>query len=107
MTMVSDANEGVDNSLYVDQAYIREENGQYYAYVVKDGLLHKQVVSVGRRMHGYMEILSGLTREDSVAFPYGKDVKDGAQVLTDEGEGQSDEYIDMGGTGSVVPEVAL
>ena len=41
----------------------------------------KQIVTTGRTLYGeYTEILSGLTQDDYIAFPYGKNVKDGATV---------------------------
>ena len=44
-----------------------------------DGKLEKRFVQTGKSLWGsYMEILSGLSEEDMVAFPYGKNVKPGA-----------------------------
>ena len=46
-----------------------------------DGLLEKRYVSTGKSLWGsYTEILSGLTSEDLIAFPYGKNVKAGAET---------------------------
>ena len=43
--------------------------------------LEKQYVKTGETLYGqYVEILSGLTMDDNIAFPYGKDVKEGAKV---------------------------
>ena len=45
----------------------------------EDGKLKKQQVVTGRRISGYaIEIVSGLTQDDRIAFPYGKDVVEGA-----------------------------
>ena len=45
----------------------------------EDGLLEKRYVTTGKSLWGsYTEILSGLTAEDLIAFPYGKAVKEGA-----------------------------
>ena len=42
-------------------------------------LLKKQYVVTGRTVYGSaVEIKSGLTEEDMIAFPYGKDVVEGA-----------------------------
>lgn len=67
-------------SLYVDNAFLRSEGATNYVYVRgADGLLEKRVVQVGGSLWGsYTEIRSGLTGEDYLAFPYGKNVKDGA-----------------------------
>ena len=39
--------------------------------------LEKREVIVGKMMHGLLEIRSGITMDDRVAFPYGKEVKEG------------------------------
>ena len=33
-------------------------------------------------MYGSIEIVSGLTMEDEIAFPYGRNVKEGAKTKT-------------------------
>ena len=56
----------------------------------EDGRLEKRFVTTGKALWGsYMEILGGLTEEDMVAFPYGKNVKVGA--VTQKGD-MSDLY---------------
>ena len=72
--------------IYLDNPFVRKENGQNYVYVQgADGKLEKRAVTVGRSLWGsYKEILSGVTAEDKIAFPYGKNVKDGAP--TQEGD---------------------
>ena len=37
---------------------------------------------VGKNMYGSIEIISGLTMEDEIAFPYGRNVKEGAKTKT-------------------------
>ena len=66
--------------IYLSNPFVRKENGQNYVYVQgTDGKLEKRAVTVGKSLWGsYKEILSGVTAEDKVAFPYGKNVKDGA-----------------------------
>ena len=45
----------------------------------EEGLLEKRFIQVGKDLWGsYTEVVSGLTADDWVAFPYGKDVRDGA-----------------------------
>ncbi|MBR4308824.1 MAG: HlyD family efflux transporter periplasmic adaptor subunit [Oscillospiraceae bacterium] len=84
------------NVLYLDNAYIRDENGRSYVYRRNDqGLLEKVYVQTGTIQWGYTAILSGLTEEDWIAFPYGKEVKDGAPTYEDESVGSADYYDDM------------
>ena len=47
----------------------------------EDQLLHKQYVTTGVVQWGYTEIKSGLTADDWIAFPYGKDVKENAETI--------------------------
>ncbi len=65
---------------YLENPFLREENGKCYVYVAgEDGLLEKREVTVGRSLWGsYTEILSGVSLDEYIAFPYGKDVVEGA-----------------------------
>ncbi|MDO4453117.1 MAG: HlyD family efflux transporter periplasmic adaptor subunit [Eubacteriales bacterium] len=85
---VSASASGLD-TIYLQMAYIRSENGQSYVYKAgKDGKLKKQYVKTGKIIYSsYMEIKEGLTMEDSVAFPYGSDVKEGAKTVASESGG--------------------
>ena len=50
-----------------------------------DGRLEKQYVQTGSILWGsYVEIKSGITVDDYIAFPYGKNVKDGAATVVSE-----------------------
>ena len=42
----------------------------------------KKNVEGGKNMDGSIEIVSGLTMEDEIAFPYGSNVKEGAKTKT-------------------------
>ena len=70
------------NGLYLENMFVRTENGKSYVYVKNEkGVLEKRDVQTGRDLYGsYTQILGGITAEDSVAFPYGKDVFDGAKT---------------------------
>lgn len=72
--------------VYLENPFIRTENGKSYVYVQgEDGLLEKRYVVTGRALWGsYTQILSGLSETDLIAFPYGKNVRDGAKAV--EGE---------------------
>jgi multidrug efflux pump subunit AcrA (membrane-fusion protein) len=76
------SSEGQEKSgLYLENEFIRSENGKSYVYVEVDGKLEKRYVSTGTSLWGsYTEIRSGLTLDDYLAFPYGTGVKDGANA---------------------------
>lgn len=76
--------------VYLEKPFLRTEGGESFVYVRgEDGLLERRTVTVGKSQGGYyMEILDGLTADDYVAFPYGKNLKPGAP--TEEGD-----YSDM------------
>ena len=69
-----------EHGVYLQNPFLRTEQGNSYVYVLgADGTLEKRFVKTGKALWGsYTEILSGLTQEDMVAFPYGKNVKPGA-----------------------------
>lgn len=73
---------GMENGIYLENAFIREEQGVSYVYLEKNGRLVKQTVTLGKSLWGsYTEVLSGLTEDDLLAFPYGKEVKEGAPAV--------------------------
>ena len=74
---------GTEHGVYLENPFIRSEQGNYYVYVQgKNGKLEKRYVSVGKSLWGsYKEILSGIGEEDLIAFPYGKNVKEGADTV--------------------------
>ncbi len=74
---------GSTNGIYLDKAFIRTEQGRSYVYVLgADDRLEKRYVTTGKSLWGsYLEVLSGLTPEDKLAFPYGKNVADGAKAV--------------------------
>ncbi len=76
------ANGDEGGGLYLYMPFVREENGRHVIYVTgDDGLLEKRVVKTGRNLWGsYLEILGGLRETDTIAFPYGRNVKDGART---------------------------
>lgn len=83
---------GTGEDLFLWKAFIREEGGRKYVYKRgEDGLLVKQEVIVGELSGDGYEILSGVTSADWVAFPYGKNVVEGAETR----EGSISELYDM------------
>ena len=69
-----------EHGIYLQNPFLRTEQGKSYVYVMgEDGCLEQRFVKTGKALWGsYTEILSGLSAEDLVAFPYGKNVKPGA-----------------------------
>ena len=72
-----------ENGIYLQKPFLRTENGKSFVFVLgEDGRLETRFVTTGKDLYGsYTEILGGLTAEDLVAFPYGKNVKDGAAAV--------------------------
>jgi len=72
-----------EESMYLENAFLRRENGQSFVYALgEDGLLEKRILQTGGSLWGSnTEILDGLDPEtDYLAFPYGRDVKEGAKT---------------------------
>jgi len=95
VSVSEDANLQVDNyvsisytpqeqsgAFYLDNMYIRTENGKSFVYVEgENGRLEQRDVQVGKIVYdSYTEIRGGITLDDYIAFPYGRTVKDGAPV---------------------------
>ena len=71
-----------EDALCIETRFIRQDDGGSYVYRRgEDQLLHKQYVTTGVVQWGYTEIKSGLTVDDWIAFPYGKDVKENAETI--------------------------
>ncbi len=65
-------------AITLEKAFVRSEEGQYY--VMKEdekGKLTKQPVQIARIVNGAYELAGGLTYEDKIAFPYGRQVTEG------------------------------
>lgn len=75
-------NQSETGGLYIDKAYVREENGKSYCMIADENdKLKKQYVVTGRTIYGSaVEIKSGLSEEDRIAFPYGKNAAEGTAV---------------------------
>ncbi len=84
--------EDADQSLYVMKAFIRNDGDQKYVLKrSKGGRLKKQVIEVGKSSGSSYEVISGLKADDWIAFPYGKNAKEGAKTR----EGTLDELYEM------------
>ncbi|MGI5888687.1 MAG: biotin/lipoyl-binding protein [Oscillospiraceae bacterium] len=72
--------------LFIPKMMVRKEDGVSYVMAMNDeGLLEKRTVTTGASLYGsYIEIKSGLSDTDCIAFPYGKDVVEGAKCVEDD-----------------------
>lgn len=79
LTIDTATDENTAGGLYISQGYVKDENGQSYVYKEENGKLVKQKVKTGKSLWGsYIEIKSGITDSDYIAFPYG--VSEGEKV---------------------------
>ena len=71
-----------EQGVYLENPFLRTEQGKTYVYVRgEDGTLEKRYVTTGKSLWGsYTQVLEGLSPEDLIAFPYGKNVKEGAET---------------------------
>lgn len=71
-----------ENSMVIQKAFVRSDSSKNYVYKDDKGVLKKQEISVGATVDGGYSVIvkGGLSADDLIAFPYGKDVKEGAKV---------------------------
>ena len=70
-----------NRTLTVMKAFVREEENRKYVYIRgENGKLQKQYIVTGTLTDSGYEIISGLDGSDWIAFPYGKNVKEGART---------------------------
>ncbi len=76
-----------EEGVYLPPAYIRKEGNRSYVYLKgKDDLLEKKYIKTGKSSYGVsVEVLEGVSIEDYIAFPYGKNVKEGARTKVSDG----------------------
>ena len=79
-------NTSESGGLYIEKAYVRQENGQSYVMIADENdRLKKQYVITGKTIYGSaVEIKSGLSETDRIAFPYGKAAVEGTLVSDQE-----------------------
>lgn len=82
------------SNLYLQSWFIRTDNGKSYVMARnEDGRLEQRWVQTGRDLWGsYTQIRGGLTTDDYLAFPYGRDVVEGARTV----EAAADELYNDG-----------
>ena len=72
---------GSGDTFTIMKAFVREEDNKKYVYIRgEDGTLKKQYIVTGSLTDSGYEILDGLSSSDWIAFPYGKNVKEGART---------------------------
>ena len=71
-----------EGSFIIQREFVLTENGNNYVYKEEDGVLKRQLLSVGGSVNGgyYVLVKGGLSMDDKVAFPYGSDIKEGAKT---------------------------
>ena len=86
MDLAIQTNQSETGGIYLDKAYVRQEDGKSYVMIADESdHLKKQYVVTGKTVYGTaVEIKSGLTEDDRIAFPYGKTAVEGAAVTEDE-----------------------
>lgn len=82
LTINVDADASAMSSIYIEKAYVRQEDGKSYVYKADENdRLVKQYVETGKTVYGQaIEIKGGITDADYIAFPYGKTAKEGVKV---------------------------
>lgn len=81
-TLMSSGDTTGGNTIYLSKMYVRsDDSGSYVMLADENNRLKKQYVRTGKTIWGSsVEIRSGITLEDRIAFPYGKTVREGARV---------------------------
>ena len=70
--------ESESDTLYLQLPFVRSDSGGSYVLAERDGRLEKRYVATGGYLWGnYVEIRSGLTWDDAIAFPYGRTAREG------------------------------
>lgn len=82
VSMICHRGAEAEDVLYVENAFLVTEGKNTYAYVRDaDGLLQKRLLRTGVSVDGYATpVYAGLTAQDYVAFPYDKNIRQGAET---------------------------
>ena len=69
------------DAIYLPMAFVIKENSRYYVMKEVDGVLKKEYVSTGKTLYGdSIEIKSGVTYDDYIAFPYLDEAQEGVKT---------------------------
>ena len=85
--MITDpSTEAVSDTIYLPVMYVRSgKEGSYVMAANADNCLEKRFVATGKTIWGYLiEVKSGLSMDDRIAFPYGNTVEEGVAVTDKE-----------------------
>ena len=82
VTLMSSSDGAESQAIYLPLMYVRSDDGGSYVMLAdENNRLKKQYVRTGKTLWGSsIEIKSGVSLEDRVAFPYGKSVREGARI---------------------------
>lgn len=70
-----------EGRLNLIKAFVRTENGRKFVFVRgENGLLEKKFIKTDGQTQDCYIVTEGISTEDYIAFPYGKDVRNGAKV---------------------------
>ena len=70
-----------DLGMYIPKVYVRDEDGKHYVMKDDGGKLKKQYIKTGKTVYGSLiEIKGGITSDDKICFPYGKNIKEGIKT---------------------------
>lgn len=80
VSMVCHGGEETENILYVENAFLVTEGKHTFAWIRDvDGLLQKRLLRTGISVDGYATpVYDGLLSSDYIAFPYDKNIREGA-----------------------------
>lgn len=75
-------NQSESGGIYIEKAYVRQEDGKSYVMIAdENGRLKKQYIVTGKTVYGSaVQVKSGLSEDDLIAFPYGKAAAEGVLV---------------------------
>lgn len=73
--------EEAGSSIYLPLAFVKRDNDNYYVMKEENGKLKKVYVKTGKIMWGEtIEVKSGISMEDYIAFPYASNVEEGTKT---------------------------
>lgn len=77
--------EDVGETIFIPIMFVRNDEKGHYVMAAEDNRVRKRYVRTGKNMYGSeIEIRSGLSVDDYIAFPYGDGANDGAPAVRKE-----------------------
>ena len=89
VSLICHTGEDRTSVMYLENAFIVTEGRDSFVYVRNaEGVLEKRQIKTGISIDGYATpVYSGLSANDHIAFPYGKNVREGAQCVVTGADG--------------------